>query len=48
MEKYVPLIKKYKNNLTRISFSLDGPTAAIHDDIRTEGSYEKVIERFDS
>jgi MoaA/NifB/PqqE/SkfB family radical SAM enzyme len=43
-ERYLPIMKKYKDHLTHMSFSLDGSTANIHDKIRKKGSFAKVIE----
>ena len=42
---YFPILDKYRLQLTRMSFSLDGSMAAIHDRIRNKsGSYDKVME----
>lgn len=43
-EKYLPLMKKHKNHLTHMSFSIDGSMADIHDSIRKNGSFKKVLE----
>jgi len=43
LDKYKFLIEKYKNYLTAANFSLDGSTKNIHDKIRQEGSFNRVL-----
>lgn len=43
-EKYWPIVNKYRKNVEVIFFSLDGPTANIHDAVRDKpGSFKRVI-----
>lgn len=46
-EENIHLIKKFKKNLTRMCFSVDGATSEIHDIIRGEGSFERVMKSID-
>lgn len=42
-EKNLAMIQEFKKNLTGICFSVDGATSKVHDSIRGEGSFEKVM-----
>jgi len=42
--RYIPLVRKYRQNLTHMTFSLDAHNAEINDNIRQEGSFQKVME----
>lgn len=46
-EENLDLIKRFRENLDRICFSIDGATAETHDFIRGKGSFEKVIRAVD-
>lgn len=46
-EDNLHLIKKFKKNLIRMCFSVDGATSETHDFIRGKGSFERVVKAID-
>lgn len=44
LENYKFTIDDFKENMFYAAFSLDGATAEVHDSVRQQGSFEKVVE----
>jgi MoaA/NifB/PqqE/SkfB family radical SAM enzyme len=42
-ERVWPLLAKHRDTVTRVSFSLDGPTREAHDRWRGQGSFDRVV-----
>ena len=45
-ERVWPLLTRYREAVTHVSFSLDGPTRETHDRWRGDGSFERVVRAF--
>jgi MoaA/NifB/PqqE/SkfB family radical SAM enzyme len=45
-EKLFPLLMKYRDALSHVSFSIDGATREAHDRLRGEGSFVRIVKAF--